>query len=123
MIRILLLLVAFVSFSAKADMDDVCFVTDKEFIDLFKAKVVINNSKCVRNNILTVYALNESQVINFIDTFCRYDRAINYMNRDSDAHKLPEKDFSAQTWGLTCVLYSPEGRSAKNPLSSTYDSE
>ena len=121
--RIILLLVTLMSFSAKADMDDVCFVTDKEAIDLFKAKAVINDSKCVRNNILTVYALSEPQVMNFIDTFCRYDRAINYMNRDSNNYKKVKNLRTAHTWGLTCVLYSREGRSAKNPLSSTYKPE
>ena len=91
--RIILLLVTLMSFSAKADMDDVCFVTDKEAIDLFKAKAVINDSKCVRNNILTVYALSEPQVMNFIDTFCRYDRAcLLYTSpspRDYAASRMP----------------------------------
>ena len=110
MIRILLLLVSFMSLSAKADMDEICFVTDPVAVDVGKVREVIKQSKCIRNNVLTVFALDEFQIINIIDNFCRYDREIHFMNRS--------KALEINTWGLTCILYSSEGRKVRNILSS-----
>ena len=116
MIRILFLLVTFISFSAKADMDQICFVTSNDYDAITTTEVieVIEQSKCDRNNILTVYALAEKEIINVIDKFCRYDREINYMQRGSGL--LGEK--YTNTYGLTCVLYSRKGREVRNILSS-----
>ena len=108
MIRILLLLVTFISFSAKADMDQICFVTDGVGVSHIDVGKVIEQSKCDRNNVLTVFALIEFEIINVIDKYCRYDREIHYMVRGSD-----------NTYGLTCVLYSRKGREVRNILSST----
>ena len=114
MIRILFLLVTFISFSAKADMDQICFVTDDEVVTTNEVSKVIEQSKCDRNNILTVFALAETEIINVIDKFCRYDREINYMVRGSD---VIGETFT-NTYGLTCVLYSRKGREVRNILSS-----
>ena len=109
--KLIFILVCLISFSAKADMDDICFVTDFEAVDVTKVRTVIKQSKCVRNNVLTVLALNEFQTINIIDNFCRYDREIHFMNRSTESQ-------ARNTWGLTCILYSPEGRKVKNPTTS-----
>ena len=94
------------SFSAKADMDQICFVTDDEVVTTYEVGKVIEQSKCDRNNVLTVFALVETEIINVIDKYCRYDREIHYMVRGN------------ANYGLTCVLYSRKGREVRNILSS-----
>ena len=84
------------SFSANADMDDVCYVPvalgSKN--DVSNVAQVITDKKCVRNNILTVWALPKEEATAVIDNFCRYDREVNYIYLE-DGHGR-----------LTCVLYS-----------------
>ena len=103
MIRILLILVTFISFSAKADMDEICLV-NAEQVGYAQNEVsyvfqIIKDRKCVRNNILTVLALSKGQATNIIGLFCRYDREVNYIYLEDGLGKL------------TCVLYSNNPRS------------
>ena len=96
--RLLLLLLPLLPFMAKADMDKICYVggeIDKPN-DIFTVQKVVREKKCERNNILTVIFLSKFSTTQVIETFCRYDREVNYIYHE---------EWKASE--LTCVLYSP----------------
>ena len=92
-------------FFAKADMDKVCYIGVEigKMNDSFWVQKTINQKKCQRNNILTVWALPKAEATAVIDKFCRYDREVNYIYFD-------EEDSGR----LTCVLYSQYPRALIN---------
>ena len=108
MIRILFLLVTFISFSAKADMDKICAVGGENPMRINAAYVekVIKESNCQRNNILNVWTVTKYNVTEVISQFCRYDREVNYIFLDTFTLLPKDKQYGR----LTCVLYSNKPR-------------
>ena len=86
-------------------MDKICYVGVEigKTNDSFWVQKTINEKKCQRNNILTVWALRKENASGVIDKFCRYDREVNYIY-------LEEADNGR----LTCVLYSQYPRAIIN---------
>ena len=99
--RLLLLLLPLLPFMAKADMDKICYV-GADYVDgeidkpnnRFTVEKVVREKKCERNNILTVKALPKFSLTEVIQSFCRYDREVNYIYLE---------EWKAGR--LTCVLY------------------
>ena len=108
MIRILFLLVTFISFSAKADMDKICAVGGENPMRINAAYVekVIKESNCQRNNILNVWTVTKYNTTEVISQFCRYDREVNYIFLDTFTSLPKDKQYGR----LTCVLYSNKPR-------------
>ena len=107
--RILFLIVCLMPFTAKADMDKICYVgadyVDGEIDkpnDLLTVEKVVRVKKCERNNILTVIALPKFSTTHVIDRFCRYDAEVNYIYLE---------EWKAGR--LTCVLYDSYPRLEK----------
>lgn len=88
--RILFLIVCLMSFSAKADMDNVCAVTAED-LDTVLYEYIEEN--CQRNNIIYAFEISPSFEQMFIVDFCRFDREIVIVNSD-----------------VTCVLFSNKKR-------------
>ena len=86
--RILFFIVCFISFSAKADMDNICYVDgNTEFAGAFISE------NCERNNILFYYNVRKQNHLFYISEYCRFDRNI----------ERSETRF-------TCVLYNNKPR-------------
>ena len=87
--RILFLVVCLMSFSAKADMDKLCYV-DEKFLSKTRAFITEN---CERNNILYLQNTGSAVLVRLTSEYCRFDR-----NVVRDEYKL------------TCVLYDNKPR-------------
>ena len=100
--RLILLLLP-LSFFAKTDMDNVCYIDATQ-----KSAVETIEKSCTRNNILYVVQITRTNASWWLAYFCRFDRRIvvdEYFGYDINNLENRQKMQS-----VVCVLYSNESR-------------